>query len=110
MSGAYDRGFDDGVASRDAEVDALMRVADYWYFRAQNPGVKTADQRVVESIIDGMEINEERARRYAALDAAEQEMFARARARLNQGATAIEVATEVGLHLPIVNNIQAGVL
>lgn len=110
MSAEYDRGYADGYAAREAEFEGLQRQLDYWYFRACNPGAKTADQKMVESIIQGMEVNEERRKKWAALDAAEAEMFEEARALLAQGKSDIEVATEVGLFLPIVENLRAGVL
>lgn len=110
MSAEYDRGFAAGKASRDAEVDALNRVADYWYFRANNPGVKTMEQQIVDSIITGMEVNEARRKRREELDAAEQELFDQARALLAEGYSNIAVAAKVGLFLPIVENLRAGAL
>lgn len=110
IEGSYEQGYADGYAAREAEFEGLQRQLDYWYFRACNPGVKTADQKMIESIIQGMEVNEERRKKFAALDAAEAEMFEEARALLAQGKSDIEVATEVGLFLPIVENLRTGVL
>lgn len=106
----YERGFADGVASREAEVEALKRVADDWYFRANNPRSAWPEVKVVQSIIDGMEVNEERAKKYAELDRIEQEKFAEARDLIEQGMEDVAVATTVGLFLPIVKNLRAGVL
>ena len=87
-----------------------MRVADAWYFRANNPRKDWPEHKMVNSIIEGMEVNEERARTYAALDAVEQELFADARSLIAEGFTDLQVATRVGLFLPIVANLRAGVL
>jgi hypothetical protein len=110
MSADYDAGFEAGKASRDAEFDALHRVADYWYFRACNPGVKTAEQKVVDSIIAGMEVNERWEKKRQQLDEAEQVLFDQARALIAEGMDDIDVASKVGLFLPVVANIRAGVL
>lgn len=110
MSAEYDRGFADGAASRDAEIEALRRVADDWYFRANNPRSAWPERKLADSILAGMEANEERERKYAELDAAEQELFAKARVLLAEGKSDIEVATAVGLFVPIVANLRAGVL
>jgi len=110
MSVDYDAGFAAGRASRDEEFEALQRVADYWYFRALNPDAKSPEERIVDSIIDGMEINEERRRARERLDAVEAELFDEARALIAEGQDDIAVATKVGLFLPIVQNLRAGVL
>lgn len=110
MSAEYDRGFADGAASRDVEFEALHRVADYWYFRACNPGVKTPDEKVVESIIDGIEVNERWRKKREDLDAAEEVLFEEARVLIAEGMDDIDVAKKVGLFLPIVQNLRAGVL
>lgn len=109
-SGEYERGFAAGYASRDTEYEALEQVADYWYFRANNPGVKTHEQKVVESIIDGMEVRAERERIRVELDAVESRMFEEARALIADGLSDIDVAKKVGLFVPIVKNLRAGVL
>jgi hypothetical protein len=110
VTAEYDRGYAAGRASRDDEFEALQRVADYWYFRAQNPGAPSPEKVLVESIIDGMEVNEERRKKYAELDAAEQELFQRARDLIEIGVEDIEIAKEVGLFLPVVRNLREGVL
>jgi hypothetical protein len=110
MSADYDRGYAAGRESRDAEFEALEAVADYWYFRANNPGVKTTEQKVIDSIIAGMEVREARMKRHAELDAIEQERFTEARELIAQGMDDVAVATTVGLFLPIVQNLRAGVL
>ena len=114
VSADYDRGYADGYAARSveskAEFEALHVVADYWYFRANNPGVKTADQIVVESIIDGMEVRERRARMRAEMDAADAAKFAEARALIAGGLDDVDIAVKVGLFAPTVANIRAGVL
>jgi hypothetical protein len=109
-SAEYESGFADGRASRDAEVEALNRIADYWYFRANNPGAKTPGEKVVDDIIAGMEVNEERRRTREALDAAEKELFQKARDLIAEGMEDLDVAATVGLFLPIVQNLRAGVL
>jgi hypothetical protein len=110
MTGEYDRGYADGYAAREAEFEGLQRVADYWYARALNPSAPSPEKKMVESIIDGMEANEDRRRKYAALDAAEKAMFDEARALLAEGLSDLDVAKKVGLFMPIVKNIRAGVL
>lgn len=110
MTAEFESGFEAGRASRDAEVEALQRVADFWYFRANNPGVKTADEKVVESIIDAMEVNERRRKIRDELDAVEAAMFDEARTLIAEGMDDSEVARKVGLFLPIVENLRAGVL
>lgn len=106
----YERGYAEGYAAREAEFEGLQRQADYWYFRAMNPGVKTADEQVVDSIIEGMEVNERRAKQWAALDAVEQELFAEARGLIAEGMDDMEVAAKVGLFIGVVQNLRAGVL
>lgn len=106
----YERGYAEGYAAREAEFEGLQRVADYWYFRALNPSAKPPEQKMIDSIIDGMEANEARAKRYAELDAEEQERFQQARALIAEGYSNIAVAVKVGLFLPIVENLRAGVL
>jgi hypothetical protein len=106
----YDAGFAAGQASRNPEIDALQRIADYWYFRANNPGVKTVEQTVVDSIIDGMEVNERRRKVREELDAVEAALFDEARALIAEGLDDVTVAVKVGLFVPIVANIRAGVL
>jgi hypothetical protein len=106
----YQSGFEAGRASRDEEFEALERVADYWYFRANNPGLKTTEQKIIDSIISGMEANEERRKKYAELDEAERVLFQRARDLIEIGVSDVDVAREVGLFLPIVENLRTGVL
>jgi hypothetical protein len=106
----YASGFKDGSASRNAEVEALQRMVDFWYFRANNPRSSWPEVKMVNSLIDGMEANEERARLYAELDRREEELFSRARALIAEGKEDLAIATEVGLFLPIVANLRAGVL
>lgn len=111
MTSDYDEGFAAGVASRDAEFEALQHVADYWYFRACNPKAKTADQKIIESIIDGMEVREERRKKRAELDAVEEQMFNHARQLIGEtDMTDVQIAVKVGLFAPTVANIRAGVL
>ena len=106
----YQRGYAAGYAAREAEFEGLQRVADYWYFRALNPNAKTSDQKMVESIIDGMEVNERWTRLRAELDAEEQARFQQARDLIAEGHSNVDVAVKVGLFLPIVENLRAGVL
>jgi hypothetical protein len=111
VSADYDRGFAAGQASRNAEFAALHRVADYWYYRACNPGAPSPEQKVVDSIIAGMEINEERKRKREELDAAEAALFNEARRLLSEtDLDDVQIAVKVGLFAPIVTNIRAGVL
>ncbi len=111
MSADYDAGFEAGKASRDAEVDALQHVADYWYFRACNPGVKTADEKIIDSIIAAKESLEQRRLKYIELDAVEEMAFAGARALIREtDLTDVQIAMKVGLFAPTVANIRAGVL
>ena len=110
MSIDYDAGFAAGRASRDEEFEGLQRVADYWYRRALDPSAPSPEQKIVDDIITGMEINEERRRARERLDAVEAELFDEARALIAEGQDDIAVATKVGLFLPIVQNLRAGVL
>lgn len=110
MTSDYERGYAEGYAARESEFRGLERVADYWYARALNPSLKTPEQKVVESIIDGMEVNEERRKRFAELDAEEQQRFDDARALIAEGMSNIDVAKKVGLFVPTVENIRAGTL
>lgn len=110
MSAEYDAGFADGRASREAEFEGLQRVADYWYLRALNPGVKSPEEKIVDSIIDGMEVNERWEKTRADLDAVEAAMFDEARALIAEGYDDLDIAKKVGLFLPIVANIREGVL
>lgn len=106
----YNRGYADGYAAREIEFEGLQRQVDYWYLRALNPDVKTPEQKMVESIMDGIEVNEYRARRRAELDAADEERFAEARALIAAGEEDVAIAVKVGLFLPVVQNIRAGAL
>lgn len=110
MSSDYLAGYEAGRESRNVEVGALQRMVDYWYFRANNPRSAWPEVKMINSIIDGQEANEERERLYAELDAREQELFSRARALIAEGKEDLDIATEVGLFLPIVANLRAGVL
>lgn len=110
MTADYERGFEAGQASMRAEVDAVQRIADYWYFRANNPRAKWPESVMVNSIIEGMEVNEERQRRFAELDAEEQRKFDDARSLIAEGLGDIDIAKKVGLFVPIVENIRAGTL
>jgi hypothetical protein len=110
MTGEYNRGYAAGVASRDAEFEALQRVCDYWYMRACNPNAPSPESKMVNSIIAGQEANEERARKYAELDAIEQAKFAEASDLIAEGYDDIDVATKVGLFVGIVENLRAGTL
>lgn len=110
VSADYERGYADGYAAREVEFDGLQRVADYWYLRALNPDAKTTDQKLVEDIIDGIEVNEYRARMRAELDAADAARFEEARVLIASGLPDMAIAVKVGLFLPIVQNIRAGVL
>lgn len=110
MTDDYERGFAEGRASRDADIEALERVADFWYFRANNPRSEWPEVKMVNSIIDGKEANEERARRYAELDAEEQRKFQEARGLLAEGLSDIDVARKVGLLVTVVANLRSGVL
>jgi hypothetical protein len=110
MTSDYDRGYADGYAAREAEFEGLQRVADYWYDRALNPSAPSPEKKMVDSIIAGMEANEERRKKYAALDAVEKELFDEARSLLAEGLSDIDVAKRVGLFVPIVENLRAGVL
>ena len=107
---AYDTGFAAGRASRDEEFEGLQRIADYWYFRAVNPGVPSPEQKIVDSIIDGIEVNERREKVRAELDAVEAALFEEARVLMADGMDDIDIAKKVGLFLPVVANIRAGVL
>lgn len=111
MGAEYDAGFEAGRASRDAEFEGLQRLADYWYFRACNPNAKTMDQRIIETIIDGMEVNEERKRKWHELDDIEQMSFNKARDLIRTtDQTDVQIAIACGLFAPTVANIRAGVL
>jgi len=111
MLGAdYTLGYAAGAASRDAEVEALQRVADYWYFRACNPNAPSPESKIVDSLIRGQEENEERARKWAELDRIEQEKFSQADALIAEGWDDMDIAVKVGLFVPIVQNLRAGVL
>jgi hypothetical protein len=110
MPSEYERGYAEGYAARESEFEGLQRVADYWYFRACNPGAKSADEKAVDSIIAGMEANEEWRRKREALDAAEHALFDEARGLIAEGLDDVTIATKVGLFVPIVENIRAGVL
>lgn len=110
MSAEYDRGFAAGVASRDVEVAALERVADYWYFRALNPGAVSPEGKMVNTLIQGMQENEERNRKRAELDAADAAKFSEARRLIAEGLSDTEVAVKVELFAPTVANIRAGAL
>lgn len=105
----YAAGFHDGHDSRDAEVAALHRVADYWYARANNPQLAVDERRALRTLGDGIEENERRARVNARHDAEERALFDRARAMLDEH-TDIDIAVKLGLYLPMVENIRAGVL
>ena len=110
-SSDYDRGYADGMAAAQAKIDGLERVADYWYFKANNPGVLTPGERVVASIADGMDAEEERRKRYARLDLIEAKKFSTARRLIADGMTSdVEVAKRSGLFAPTVANIRGGVL
>lgn len=109
MSTDYERGYAEGYAVREAEFEGLERVADYWYFRALNPTAKSPEQKMVDSIIEGMEVNAERAKRFAELDAEEQAKFEEARSLL-PSMTDIEVAKKVGLLVTVVANLRSGAL
>jgi hypothetical protein len=103
----YDAGFEAGRASRDAEFEALEAVADYWYFRACNPGVKTADQKIIDSIIAGKEAVERRQAKYKELDALEEAWFNHARQLISDtDLTDIQIAVKVGLFAPTVAHIR----
>jgi hypothetical protein len=110
VSAEYDRGYADGRASRDEEFEGLQRQCDYWYFRALNPAAPSPEAKMVNSIIDGMEVNERWAKKRAEMDAEEQERFERAKALIGDGLDDVAIATQVGLFLPIVENLRAGVL
>lgn len=111
MSAEYDAGFAAGRASRDEEFEGLQRVADYWYFRACNPGARTMDQKLIETIIDGMEANEERKRKWSELDEIELMTFNQARDLIKTtDLTDLQIAVKVGLFAPTVANLRAGVL
>jgi hypothetical protein len=107
---SYDAGFAAGRASRDEEFEGLQRVADYWYRRALHPSEPSPEQKIVDSIIDGMEVNERRERVRAELDAVEAALFEEARVLMADGMDDIDIAKKVGLFLPVVANIRAGVL
>lgn len=107
----YARGYAEGYAARDAEVEALQHVADYWYFRACNPNAKTAEEKIVESIIDGMEVRENRRKKYAELDAVEEQKFSQARELIaTTDMTDVQIAMQVGLFAPTVANIRTGAI
>jgi len=110
MSAEYEAGFAAGHASRDEEFEALQRIADYWYARAVDPNGRSPEQKIVDDIITGMEINEERRRTRERLDAVEAAMFDEARELIDAGLNDIDIAKKVGLFLPVVANIRAGVL
>jgi hypothetical protein len=110
VTAEYDSGYAAGRASRDDEVDALQRLADFWYFRANNPRSEWPEVKMVNSIIDGQEANEERRKRWAELDAEEQRRFDEARALIAEGMDDVDVAVKVGLFVPTVANIRAGKL
>ena len=110
MSTEYDQGYEAGRASRDDEVEALQRVVDFWYFRANNPRSAWPEVKMINSIIDGQEANEEQRQRFAELDAEEKRRFDEARTLIAEGMEDIDVAKKVGLFVPIVANIRAGKL
>ena len=104
---SYDAGFAAGRASRDEEFEGLQRVADYWYFRALNPHAKTMDQKLIETIIDGMEANEERKRKWHELDDIELLTMNNARDLIRTtDMTDIQIAVKVGLFAPTVANLR----
>lgn len=107
----YARGYAEGYAAREQEMMGLEEVANYWYFRANNPGVKTADQKIIDSIIQGIEVREGRAKRFAELDAEEELMFNQARHLIKTtDLTDVQIAVRSGLFAPTVANIRAGVI
>jgi hypothetical protein len=107
----YERGYAEGYAVREAEFEALSLLADHWYFRACNPTAKTADQKMIESIIEGMDVREERRKKREELDAAEARLFDQARELIaNTDLSDVQIAVQVGLFAPVVANLRAGVL
>jgi hypothetical protein len=110
MPSEYDRGYAAGLAARDHEVEGLRRVADYWYARACNPNAKTFEQKVIDSLITGMQENEERDRKRAELDAIDAAKFERARVLIGEGLDDVTIAMQVELFVPTVENIRAGAL
>ncbi len=103
----YQQGYEDGRRSRDAEVEALERLADDWYFRANNPRSEWPEHLLVKSIEEARAAIESREQRRAELDAIEAEKFDTARMLIDEGEKSdVVIAKKAGLLVTVVANLR----
>lgn len=107
---AFELGRKVGYEDAQAQVDIAEMTADYWYFIANNPGAIAEEKRQHLSFVELWEVRAEQQRRRQQWDEDEQHRFDQARAMLNEGMDPVDVAAHLELFIPIVRNIQAGVL
>jgi len=107
---AFELGRKTGIADAQARIDIAEMQADRWYFIANNPGALAEEKRQATSFLELWEARAEGARRMKQWDDEEQLRFDQARAMLAEGVDPVEVAVHLELFLPIVENLQAGVL
>jgi hypothetical protein len=106
----YQMGREAGLAEAQTRIDHLEDLVDHWYFVANNPGSVEAERKYNLSFIELREARAEREAQRAKWDADEQMTFDLARTMIDEGKTDREVAVSLGLFLPLVANLRAGVV
>lgn len=106
----YNLGREAGLAEAEARIACLELLADHWYAVAHNPGLVDEERKYNVSFL---ELNEARAEREAQRqewDRQEELTFDMARGMIDQGHNDRDIAVALGLFLPIVANLRAGVV
>jgi hypothetical protein len=106
----FQLGREAGLADARARIEVAEMLADYWYFIANNPGTVEAQRKHELSYAELWEARAEYEQRRRWWDAMERQRFTEARAMLAAGTDPVTVAVQLELFLPIVENLQAGVL
>jgi hypothetical protein len=98
-----------GRADAQALVDVAQMEADYWYYVANNPGAVEAERRQHVSYLELAEARAETLQRQRWWDELDHQRLDEARGMLADHDD-LTIAVTLGLFLPMVSNLRAGVL
>lgn len=105
----YGLGREAGLAEAQTRIECLELLVDHWYYIANNPGAVEEERKRHLSFAELNEVRAERATQRKEWDAQEQLTFDMARGMIREGRSDREVAVALGLFLPLVATLRAGV-
>jgi hypothetical protein len=106
----YQMGREAGIAEMQVRLECLELLVDHWYFVANNPGAVEAERKHNLSFLELIEVRAEREAQRQEWDRRDELTYDMARTMIDAGKTDREIAVSLGLFLPLVANLRAGVV